>query len=296
MATNPYFSQGSTSEQLLYEDLIVESLKMYGQDVYYLPRELVNVDVVFGDDVPSRFENAYQIEMYIDTIEGFEGEGDLFTKFGVEIRDTATFTVARRRWNSVVSPFEQTDDRPFYRPREGDLIFLPLSGSIFEITKVEDESPFYQLKNLPVFRMTCELFEYSDEDFDTGIDGIDNVEVAFAYQTELVFDSITGSFEVGETIRQVDPQYNMDGEIVKIDLSDSNNLKVYVAHYGASDGVFHSWSTSMVSTGLTSGAFGTPKSINEIQNIDKNSQNDVFDTESLNIIDFSESNPFGDPL
>lgn len=296
MATNPYFSRGARSEQLLYEDLIIESLKMYGQDVYYIPREIVNQDVIFGDDVPSRFDNAYRIEMYIDNIEGFEGEGDLFTKFGVEIRDAATFTVSRRRWNTLISPYEEQDGKPFYRPREGDLIYLTLSGSIFEITKVTDETPFYQLKNLPVFRMNCELFEYSDEDFDTGVEVIDNVEKPFTYQTELVFGSIAGTFEVGEEISQSDSDYQMTGEIVKLDFSDSNNKKVYVAHYGADDGLFHAWSTSMVTTGSSSGATGTPKAVNEVQNIQRTAQNDDFDNVASDFIDFSESNPFGDPV
>lgn len=295
MATNQYFSRGARSEQNLYEDLIIESLKMYGQDVYYIPREIVNRDRIFDDDVPSRFANAYKIEMYIENGEGFEGDGDLFTKFGIEIRDAATFIVARKRWSSVVKPFEETDSKPFYRPREGDLIYLTLSGSIFEITKVHDETPFYQLKNLPTFRMNCELFEYNDEDFDTGIASIDDVEVENAYQTELVFSSITGDFEIGETLQQSDSDYDMNGEIVDLDLEDSDRLKVYVAHYGATDGLFHSWSTSMVATGTTTNASGTPFEINEIQNIQKTAQNDFFDSDASTFLDFSESNPFGDP-
>lgn len=188
MATNPYFSQGRKSEQNLYEDLIIESLKMYGQDVYYLPRELVNKDLIFSDDNVSRFEQAYKVEMYIENIEGFDGEGDLFTKFGVEIRDAATFIVARKRWNSVVKRFEETVDNPYYRPKEGDVIFLPLSNSMFQIEKVEDESPFYQLQNLPTFRMRCELFEYNDEDFDTGVVAVDKVEDNYAYQYVLTLE------------------------------------------------------------------------------------------------------------
>lgn len=296
MATNPYFSRGAPSEQLLYEDLIIESVKMYGQDVYYMPRELVNVDTVFDDDVPSRFENAYEIEMYIENTEGFDGEGDLFTKFGVEIRDAATFIVSRRRWNTVVSPYEATDDKPFYRPREGDLIFLTLSGSIFEITKVEDESPFYQLKDLPVFRIRCELFEYSDEDFDTGVEAIDNVEAAYAYQTVLTFSSITGSFEVGEDVHQDGGDYTMKGEVVKLDDSDPSNIKVFVAHFGATDGLFHSFVDGTPVVGQSSGATGTPIDKGEVQNIQRTAQNDDFQTEAASFIDFSETNPFGDPF
>ena len=186
MATNPWVSQSVRNEQDLYEDLVIESLKFYGQDVYYIPREIVNKDKVFLDDVPSRFSDAYKIEMYAENIEGFEGEGDLFSKFGVELRDQATFVVARRRWKKLVG--DKLDSYNF-RPREGDLIYLPLSQSIFEIFKVETETPFYQLSQLPTFRLQCELFEYNDEDFDTDIDDIDIVESESAYQYKLTMKS-----------------------------------------------------------------------------------------------------------
>lgn len=182
MATNPWISRGARNEQGLYEDLVIESLKFYGEDVYYLPREIVNKDKVFLDDVPSRFSDSYKIEMYVENQEGFEGEGDLFSKFGVELRDQATFVVARRRWKKLIG--DKLDAHNF-RPREGDVIYLPLSNSIFEIYKVETETPFYQLSNLPTFRLQCELFEYNDEDFDTGVDTIDVVEDESAYQYKL---------------------------------------------------------------------------------------------------------------
>jgi hypothetical protein len=294
MATNPYFSQGVRNEQLLYEDLIIESLKMYGQDVYYIPREIVNEDTIFKDDVPSQFENAYKIESYIENIEGFDGEGDLFTKFGVEIRDAATFIIARRRWNYVVKRMEQIEGKPFYRPREGDLIYLTLSGSIFEITKVQDESPFYQLKNLPVFRMTCELFEYSGEQFETGVDEIDDVEGTHAYQTIFTLDSSSTDFLVGENITQAADGYTMNGEIVKIDAYDPNSVKLYVSHVGSTDSDFHSFSLTSTITGATSGAVASISSLGE--DLQEGAQNSAFDLETINFIDFSESNPFGDPL
>ena len=153
MATNPYFSQKVRSEQNLYEEIVIESLRMYGQDVYYLPRDVVNEDRVFGDDVPSRFNSSYKVEMYMENIEGFDGEGDLFTKFGVEIRDQATFVVARRRWTTTVKQLD--NDIAEDRPREGDLIYLPLSNSMFQIMQVEHEQPFYQLSNLPVYKLRC---------------------------------------------------------------------------------------------------------------------------------------------
>jgi len=183
MARNFYFTEKVRSEQLLYEDLVIEALKIYGSDVYYLPRTIVNEDVLFGEDPASSFDNAFKIEMYIDNIEGFDGEGDLFTKFGVEIRDEATFVVSRARWKKQVvraSDAEQGD-----RPTEGDLIYLPLTKSIFQINHVEHEQPFYQLANVPVFKMRCTLFEYSNEDMETGVDIIDQIDRDFAYQYKL---------------------------------------------------------------------------------------------------------------
>ncbi len=300
MATNLYFSQGRKSEQTLYEDIIIESLKMYGQDVYYVPRELVNRDIIFGDDSTSRFDNAYRIEMYIEGVEGFDGEGDLFAKFGVEIRDAATFIMARRRWLNTVASIENTLEEPFYRPREGDLIVLTLSNSIFEIQKVEDETPFYQLKNLPVFRMRCELFEYNDEDFDTGVGEIDAIETVHAYSSTLIFDETTFSvanskFEIGEEISQVNATFTMNGEIVNIDASVPGTYKVYVSHGGATDGLYHSWAASLPVVGQSSGISETPTSVGS-ENLEVDNQNAIFDTVATDFIDFSESNPFGDPV
>lgn len=203
MATNFYFSQKVKSEQDLYEDIIIESLKIYGQDVYYLPRSIINEDRILGEDIPSSFNSSYKIEMYIENIEGFDGEGDLFTKFGVEIRDQATFIVARKRWKRQVGRIENQLDAQ--RPREGDLIYLPLSNSMFQIMHVEHEQPFYQLSNLPVYKMRCELFEYNNEDFDTGIDTIDGIEKSFAYRYLVSLKSkrtadITAKIENGEIV------------------------------------------------------------------------------------------------
>lgn len=287
MATNPYFKQGVRSEQSLYEDIIIEGLKMYGQDVYYLPREIINKDNVFLDDVPSRFGSSYKVEMYIENTEAFEGEGDLFTKFGIELRDQANFIVSRKRWKNLVG--SRLAEKNF-RPREGDLIYLTLSQSIFEIRRVETETPFYQLQNLPTFRMQCELFEYNDEDFDTGIDAIQKVEVESAYQVELTMDSAAG-YSVGETVIQTYDTYNMKGEVV--DWSDSDKV-LQLAHVGATDGKFHTFTTAQPVVGQTSGATSTPTFIQELQKIQADAQNTIFDNFESDFLDFSESNPFGD--
>jgi hypothetical protein len=301
MATNLYFTQGVRSEQNLYEDLIIESLKIYGQDVYYMPRELVNRDIIFSDDNTSRFDNAYQLEMYIENIDGFDGEGDLFTKFGVEIRDAATFIVSRRRWLDRVGQYENDiDEETFYRPREGDLIFLKLSGSIFEITKVEDESPFYQLKDLPIFKMRAELFDYNDEDFDTGREIVDNVEKYHAYQQVVTIEYYgAAKFEIGEIVTQNTDDDVISGELVDIDATSNTNTKLYFAHMSSESGRLASFSTTSNTTiiGTLSSAEALPISIGE--NLQAGAQNDAFNTTSeggtIDFIDFSESNPFGDP-
>lgn len=293
MATNLYFSQGRKSEQDLYENIIIESLKIYGQDVYYIPREIVKRDRIFDDDSTSRFDNAYKIEMYIENAEGFDGEGDLFTKFGVEIRDAATFIVSRKRFHSAVARYETADDTPFYRPREGDLLFLSLTQTFFEITYTDTESPFYQIKDLPVFRLRCEQFEYNDEDFDTGVEVIDTVETLHAYQNVLTFTSMTGSFELQEVVTQANSSYTMSGEVTDLDFSNPAAMKVYISHNGASDGNYHTWTTSNPVIGATTLASGTPSTVEE--NLQDGAMNTNFDEEETSIIDFSETNPFGDP-
>ena len=288
MATNPYFKYGVRSEQNMFEDITIEALQMYGQDVYYLPREIVNKDTVFLDDVPSRFSSSYKVEMYIENAEGFGGEGDLFTKFGVELRDQATFVVARKRWQQLIG--SRLAEKNF-RPREGDLIYLPLSQSIFQIERVETETPFYQLEQLPTFRMTCELFEYSDEDFDTNIASIDVVEAEGAFQYKLTMDSAGGGYTIGETVIQSGGTYDMKGEVTF--WSDSGN-ELRLAHVGATDGNFHEFTTSDLVVGQTSSGAATPTLVEQLQEIQQDAQNAIFDSFESDFLDFSESNPFGD--
>lgn len=290
MATNPYFKQGVRSDQNIYEDITIEALKMYGQDVYYLPREIVNKDSVFLDDVPSRFGSAYKVEMYIENTEAFDGEGDLFTKFGIELRDQANFIVSRKRWKQMVGNRLAENN---FRPREGDLIYLTLSQSIFEIRRVETETPFFQLSNLPTFRMQCELFEYNDEDLDTGIESIDVIEEESAFQYALTMPTGTGlSYEVGETVTQTFDTYSMKGEVT--DWSDSDGI-LQLAHAGATDGKFHTFTTTVAVVGDTSSASATPTLVSELQEIQKDAQNKIFDDFEADFLDWSETNPFGDP-
>ena len=179
MAKNVYFSGGTTSEQLLYEDLIIESLKIYGHDVYYLPREIVKEDDLFTEDVLSKFDENYLIEMYISNYEGFEGDGSLLTKFGVRIADEATFIVAKRRWEDLISSSNNLVSN--FRPNEGDVIYLPLTQQLFQIKFVEHEKPFRQLNDIQTYGLVAELMEYSGERLETGVDEIDKITREIGY-------------------------------------------------------------------------------------------------------------------
>ena len=178
MAVNHYFQGGdgigNQAEKNLHENLIIEGLKIYGHDVYYLPRTLVNQDLILGEDVAAKFNSSYLIEMYFETTEGFQGERELISKFGLEIRDDTTFTVAKRRWDDAVG--DQATLIKSGRPNEGDLIYFPMMKSYFEIQFVEDQQPFYQLGNLPVYKLRCTRFEYSSERIDTNVSEINKVE------------------------------------------------------------------------------------------------------------------------
>lgn len=290
---NLYFSDKVRSEQNLYEDITIESLKIYGQDVYYLPRDLVGEDKIFGHDVPSRFNSSHKIEMYIENGEGFDGEGDLFTRFGVEIRDEATFVVSRRRWEQTVKRYD--NEISGERPREGDLIYLPLSNSIFQINHVEHEQPFYQLSNLPTYKMRAQLFEYNDEDLDTGVDAIDAIERAYAYTYILTLDSDSPIIKIGDTATQTfSSGVTMSGEVSK--WSDSDN-KLHLIHVGASDGAYHSFITGSITMSGNGRADSdlTVNTVAEENKISNNEQNTDFSTFASDFLDFTENNPFGDP-
>ena len=172
IATNFFFNNFQASqEQLLLENLIIESIKIYGQDMYYLPRTLNNYDEVYGADDSSSYDQAYPVEMYIKSIDGFSGDGEFLSKFGVEIRNQVVFSIARRIFNEEIGEFTTQ-----VRPNEGDVIWFPLNQRAFVIRYVNKYEMFYQLGSLQTWEMTCEVFEYSGESFNTGIPEIDALE------------------------------------------------------------------------------------------------------------------------
>lgn len=319
MPRNVYFSQAVKSEQNLYEDLIIESLKIFGQDVYYIPRTLISRDNILGEDPASSFDDAYLIEAYIDTQDGFEGSGDLYQKFGLEIRDEATFIIAKRQWEKLIGLYNNT--LTTLKPHEGDLIFLPLSNSFFEITFVEHEKPFYQLSNLPVYNLTCSLFEYSEEKFNTNIGDIDDLAALDAYQTTLqVSVDNDAHFTRGEVISQTlvaasedysvgppvvgTPPVIVSGTISSIEKTPYSSDIITVINVGVtgSSGEMREFTTSNT-LGVVGAESNTTCYIletydvadTEVFTLDAAAQNYNFEIEADGILDFTETNPFGDP-
>lgn len=181
MARNIYFGQGSKNEQFLLEDLIIESISIWGQDFYYIPRTLIAKDEILGEDRLSEFKTAYPIEMYLETVDGFEGQGAFIQKFGLMMEQSATLTLARRRWEQLVGRFGQSQLPN--RPCEGDLLYFPLSGGMFEIKFVQHQDPFYQLGKLYVYKLNIELFQYASERITTGVPEIDVFETLKTFDT-----------------------------------------------------------------------------------------------------------------
>ena len=319
MPRNVYFSQAVRSEQNLYEDLVIESLKIFGQDVYYIPRTLVSRDDILNEDPASSFDDAYLIEAYIENQEGFEGAGDLYQKFGLEIRDEANFIISKRQWERLIGLYN--NDLYEAKPREGDIIFLPLSNSFFEITFVEHEQPFYQLSNLPVYKLTCSLFEYSEEQFDTGVETIDNQAALDAYQTSFRVSVTSGAhFTKGEVISQTlvaasgdydegpplvgIPPIVVSGTISSIDKLSDDSADITVINIGVTGS---SSEMREFTASNTLGVIGAESNntcfitntydVSDVESfaLDDAARNYEFEIEADSFLDFTESNPFGDP-
>ena len=277
-------ANGSAQEQTFIENLIVESIEIYGQDIYYMPRTYVNRDTILGEVENSRFTQALQVRAYVNNVEGWEGQGELLSKFGVRIEDKTTFVFSREKFTSAV------DDNAVLnvegRPNEGDLIWFPATKHLFEIQFVEAERPFYQLGKGFVWECQCELFQYADEALDTGVAEIDGIEAAFANAITVNFAAGgTGDFTVGEVV--AGGTSNVTAEVKAWNATD-RQLQVYNR-----SGIFTIPETV---TGQTSGAAWTSASYNTLNNVntaDSIDQNFGFETADDDIIDFTEGNPFG---
>jgi len=193
MALNPFFLQGTASEQRLIQDLVNEQMRMYGLEVTYIPRKFVRRQTIIEEIQSSKFDDNFAIEAYVNTYDGYGGAGDVLTKFGMSLRDELTITISKERFEDFIAPFmsgidDGTEDSEMIsptRPREGDLVYFPLGQRLFEVKFVEHEDPFYQLGKNYVYQLKCELFEYEDEVIDTTIEEIDTQVQEEGYITTL---------------------------------------------------------------------------------------------------------------
>ena len=272
MATSVYFDKGTNNEQKLYEDLIVEQLKVFGHDVYYLPRTLIKEDTLFGEDVLSKFDDAYGIEMFMEQVEGYGGEKELVSKFGLEIRDEATFVVSRRRWISLIGA--DSNLIVSSRPNEGDLIYFPRLQKLFEINFVDHDDPFFQVDNVPVYKLYCSTFEYSSEQLDTGITAIDAIEDESSL--DVLFYQITLE-------QAADYNENMaleDGDLL-LEETDADNILSETDSAGNS--LITEYGDYIISESYV------------IDTIDEQATNIFIETQADSILNFTEGNPFGEP-
>jgi len=284
MATNPYFRKAVRSEQDLIDDLSVEVIKIHGFDMVYLPRTLVRKDELFGEDrSPSRFSTGREIEMLVESVDGFEGDGEIFSRIGLEIRDNVSLVVSRKRFEQEFS------DLGIKTPREGDLLYFPISGAIFEINFVERENPFYQLNKISTYKITCSLFRYTGEDFETGWSDIDGITSDHVQKfTELVLGSGSGNYREGEYVYQ-GSLYAGATIVGKVEEWSSSTNTLLIS------GVTGTFQAGVSVVGNTSNAtytLGTAGITNVSAITDVITNN--LDFEIGNLIDFTDRDPFSE--
>ena len=296
MATNHYFNNfgTNTADQRLIENVIIESIKVYGIDVHYMPRTQVNTDSIFGEDRLSQFKDARTIEMYIKSVDGFEGEGTFVSNFGLEVRDQITLTVAKRRFEELNFEGDGRDKEP----KAGDLIYFPLTDGLFTVLGVTDTNTFFQTGALQTFDLTCELFTYGDEKIDTGIEEIDDIEreQSFVRTFELASSpAVSGTFQVGETV--TGGTSGKTGEVAKW---DSTTRYLYLINM---TGVITVGEILTGATSLATGTYETKQTTDEAAETlaqieagttDTSTSNKQIETDADDVLDFSEGNPFSE--
>lgn len=295
MATSVYFNnQKAVNEQNLLEDLIIESIQNHGIDVYYLPRESQSyIGELFGDDPVKMYRRAIKIEMYLESFQDYEGNKEFFSKFGLEIQETARLCLARRRFERQVSRFMGSG---WHVPKEGDLIYLPVQYKLMEIKFVEEEKNFFQLgrdsKNPYMYGLTVEAFKYNGELFQTGTEEIDRIADVQGYALELdVIAGGSGTFEHFEVVYQGDTVSTATAKaiVAKWNLPEQK-LKIR--------NIFGAFVGGQPIKGVSSGAEWTLHQAPEVmRNINNEAMedNERIEQEADNIIDFTELNPFGEP-
>jgi hypothetical protein len=299
MPTNVYFTQGTSNEQYLIEDLILESITIYGQEFMYLPRTLVAKDNILGEDRLSQFKSSFPIEMYLETVDGFQGQGAFIQKFGLMMEQSATLTVARRRWEQMVGRFGQTIIPS--RPNEGDLLYFPLTGGLFEIKFVQHQDPFYQLGRLYIYKLEVELFQYASEAIDTGVTEIDEFETLKTFNvnpsrsnygqvvsmtlinqgsgyTSAPTVSFVSSSGTGATATA---SINSDGEVDSITITNGGT------------GYKSAPSVNISGGGGTGAAVTASIGVPDIDRVEEYPDNTEFGTEAGDVL-FDVTNPFGE--
>jgi hypothetical protein len=301
--TNVYFTHGTRNEQYLVEDLIIESLRMYGNEVMYIPRTLVSKDDVLGEDRLSEFKTAFPIEMYFENVDSFGGQGAFIQKFGLMIEQSATLVCARRRWEQFIGRYGATTIPT--RPNEGDLIYFPLSKGLFEIKFVQHQDPFYQLGKLYVYKLQVELFQYSSERIDTGIPSVD------VFETLKTFSTNATRSEAGQlkSLTIVSPGNGYVtapaitfiggggyGAAATATLGTGENSDKVVSVEITNPGTGYN---TVPAVNVASPPTGDAANIEAAIEVDLHkqtafSENTTFKTESAGILNFDEHNPFGE--
>lgn len=290
MATSVYFNNftpAMINEKRLFEDLIVESIKMMGHDVKYLPREAYDDDDdVLGENPTAKFSRAYTVEMYLANVEGYEGDGDFFSKFGLEIRETSNFIVSRRSFERYIPSTIAA------RPREGDLIYVPLLQQIFEIKFVENELMFKSFgnQNAYLYELRCETFRFSNENIETGDEEVDEVEMLASYTVRLQLGAGSGNYHQGELVYQ-GANLAAATTIAKVRNWDPNTKILDVINIKGS----FATATSLIGSESTASYSITSKDELADVVIDDDSDNRVIQQEASTFVDLSEINPFGVP-
>ena len=326
MAVNSIFHTSNVAalatEQNLYRDLVIEAIQAYGHDVHYLDRTLVNEDTILGTDSLAKFNTQAKIEMYMENSEGgFAGEKELMSQFGLQNLSEATFVVAKTRFQDltkqitiesgtdtlggsilledgtldsatveasasfergyIISEATSTDSD---RPLEGDLIYHPILNKLFQINFVDHDEPYFQLDNNPVFKLKCRLFEYSQEFLDTGVTAIDEIEDA------LSLDSGAFQFTLEQETATINALLTEDDDRVRYEISsdelialEDSDMTTSTGSLLAEDGDYLIQETYIVGDGASS-----------TTNLDTSAQNELFEVADNSVLDFSESNPFGD--
>lgn len=298
MATNPYLSWNNLDEQNLYESLIVEALQFYGEDVYYIPRDIITKDDILNEAIESRFDDFIEIEMYLETVDAFEGDGEMFGRFGLELRNQIKLMVSKLRFEEEISN-GISPTNTLIRPKEGDLIYHALTKGLYEIRYVDNETPsFYNLGNLPVFRLTCELFEYSGEDLDTGVVDIDGFTEKFTVDGLQITTSELYQKGTTLTITSFDsPELIATAELLEV---DGNNCRIGLITYNTD--IFTILSNMVITDGISSGTItnvydNTSENASPTEPFDDSAhEGDNAEIEDFadTLIDNTNSDPLGD--